>query len=44
MTSWNDLIKKNINYSLSDSDLLNLCDNKVKIIVYTDLHHINSID
>jgi hypothetical protein len=39
-----DVIKNSENYSLSDSDLLNLTDNKVKVLSYSDLENFNTID
>jgi len=42
--SWNQIIKKNLNYSLGDDDILNICDGKVKIISYEDLHNFETID
>lgn len=39
-----NVIKNSENYSLSDSDLLNLTDNKVKVISYSDLENFNTID
>jgi hypothetical protein len=38
------VIANSENYSLSDSDLLNLTDNKVKVIAYSDLENFNTID
>ena len=42
--SWNQLVKQNLNYALGDDDIMNICDNKVKIISYEDLHGYNTID
>jgi hypothetical protein len=39
-----DVIKNSENYSLSDSDLLNLTDDKVKVLSYSDLENYDTID
>jgi hypothetical protein len=48
MNKFHDNIDKVIasseNYSLSDSDLLNLTDNKVKVLSYSDLENYDTID
>jgi hypothetical protein len=42
--SWNKIIQENIGYSLSDADIKNICENKVKIISYEQLKNVQSID
>jgi hypothetical protein len=42
--SWNQLVKQNLNYALGDDDILAICDGKVKIISYEDLHDYQTID
>ena len=39
-----NVIKNSENYSLSDSDLLNLTDNKVKVITYQELENYDTIN
>jgi len=42
--SWNQLVKQNLNYALGDDDIMAICDGKVKIISYEDLHDYQTID
>lgn len=44
LTNIDDIIKNSEAYSLSDNEILNLTDNKCKIISYQDLEKFNNID